>query len=145
MHNNIQTLQRFLYLNIYAFLLLVIGGGIGFLPVYKVSYYLLIPQILLVIICLKGAYDIFASWEDKKRKYVVLMERNSKNFRPDTFSEYMQAPCGRLLTKIVLSDLGLSDKYKILQCQRKPFFEELKSNCKPTEVKVYTNDDYKKR
>lgn len=142
--DNIQTLQRFIYLNAYAILLLVVGVGIGVMPLYKISFYLLIPQILLVIVFIKGSYGIFVSWEDKKRKYVVLMERNSKSFRPDTFSEYMQAPCGRLLVKIVLEDLDQSDKYKMLMKQRQPFFKELKNNCATKEVKVYTMDDYKK-
>lgn len=142
--DNIQTLQRFIYLNAYAILLLVVGVGIGVIPLYKISFYLLIPQILLVIVFIKGSYGIFTSWEDKKRKYVVLMERNSKCFRPDTFSEYMQAPCGRLLVKIVLEDLDQSDKYKMLRKQRQPFFKELKNNCATKEVKVYTMDDYKK-
>ncbi len=142
--DNIQTLQRYLYLNVYAILLLVLGVGMGILPVYEISYYLIIPQVLLIAVFLKGAFGIFSSWTDKKRKYVVLMERNSKEFRPDTFYEYMQAPCGRLLVKIVLSDLGLSEQYVVLRKQRQPFFKELKNNCATKEVKVYTMNDYKK-
>ena len=115
----------------------------GVLPIYKVSCWFIVPQIIIILIFLKGAYSIFSTWDDKKRKYVVLMERNAKNFRPDTFSEYMSAPCGRLLTKIVLADLAQSDKYKLLKMQRKPFFEELKENCTVKEVKVYTIEDYK--
>ena len=72
------------------------------------------------------------------------MERNAKVFRPDTFSEYMTAPCGRLLVKIVLDDLDSPDKYKLLKMQRKPFIKELKENCTVKEVKVYTIEDYKK-
>lgn len=144
MQKGINTLPRFLYLNSYAFLLLFCGVGMGVLPIYKVSSWFIVPQIIIILIFLKGAYSIFSTWDDKKRKYVVLMERNAKNFRPDTFSEYMSAPCGRLLTKIVLADLAQSDKYKLLKMQRKPFFEELKENCTVKEVKVYTIEDYKK-
>ena len=143
MQKGINTLPRFLYLNSYAFLLLFCGVGMGVLPIYKVSCWFIVPQIIIILIFLKGAYSIFSTWDDKKRKYVVLMERDAKNFRPDTFSEYMSAPCGRLLTKIVLADLAQSDKYKLLKMQRKPFFEELKENCTVKEVKVYTIEDYK--
>lgn len=144
MHKGINTLQRFLYLNSYAFLLLFCGVCMGVLPIYKVSCWLIIPQIIIVLIFIKGAYSIFSSWDDKKRKYVVLMERNAKVFRADTFSEYMTAPCGRLLVKIVLADLDSSDKYKLLKKQRKPFIKELKENCTVKDVKVYTIEDYKK-
>lgn len=143
MQKGIETLSRFLYLNSYAFLLFFLGVGIGVLPIYKVSYWLVIIQVIVILVLFKGSYSIFSTWDDKKRKYVVLMERNGKDFRADTFSEYMKAPCGRLLTKIVLADLGQSDKYKLLKSQRMPFFKELKDNCKTKEVKVYTIEDYK--
>ena len=131
--NNIETLARFLYLNTYAFLLLFIGVGIGVLPLFEISRWLLIPQIGIVVICLKGTYSIFSSWEDKKRKYHILIE---------TFSEYMEAPCGRLLTKTVLKDLNQSDKYKILKINQKSYFAQLEKTCRRTKVKVYTSKDY---
>ncbi|MEE1001333.1 MAG: hypothetical protein U0L37_05195 [Bacteroidales bacterium] len=140
--NNIETLARFLYLNTYAFLLLFIGVGIGVLPLFEISRWLLIPQIGIVVICLKGTYSIFSSWEDKKRKYHILIERNSKEFREDTFSEYMEAPCGRLLTKTVLKDLNQSDKYRILKINQKSYFAQLEKTCRRTKVKVYTSKDY---
>lgn len=140
--SNIETLPRFLYLNTYAFFLLFIGVGIGVLPLFEISKWLLIPQIIIVLIFLKGAYTIFSSWEDKKRKYHILIERNSKGFREDTFSEYMEAPCGRLLTRIVLKDLNQLDKYKILKIHQKSYFAQLKKNCSRTKVKVYTSEDY---
>ena len=128
----------------FAFFLLLCGVGMGVLPVYKISHWLIIPHVITILILFKGSYSIISTWDDKKRKYIVLMERNAKEFRPDTFSEYMKAPCGRLLTKIVLSDLCQSDKYVVLKKYRKPFIKELKENCKVKEVKVYTLEDYKK-
>lgn len=112
------------------------------LPLFEISRWLLIPQIGIVVICLKGTYSIFSSWEDKKRKYHILIERNSKEFREDTFSEYMEAPCGRLLTKTVLKDLNQSDKYKILKINQKSYFAQLEKTCRRTKVKVYTSKDY---
>ena len=143
MQKGINTLSRFLYLNSYAFLLLFCGVGMGVLPIYKISYWLIIPQVITILVLFKGSYSIFSTWDDKKRKYIVLMERNAREFRPDTFSEYMKAPCGRLLTKIVLEDLDKSDRYKTLKEQREPLIKELKENCTPKEVKVYTIENYK--
>lgn len=135
----IVTFTRFLYLNIYAFLLLVGGIGIFFIPLYEINVWFLLPQSIVALVCLKNSLRIFKSWSDKKRKYDVLMQRNANGFRPDTFSEYMQAPCGRLLVRIVLEDLGISDEYKTLKKLRQPFFATVKKSCTPQKTVVYTN------
>lgn len=137
---NIETIPRFLYLNAYAFLLVLIGGGVAFIPVHRVSLWLIIPQAAIAIVCLKAAYTILSSWQDKKRQYRILMQRNKKELRPDTFSEYMQAPCSRLLTRMVLKDLGRSDCYKTLK-KHVPLLTRIKQNC-ASETKVYTAEDY---
>mgnify|MGYP006334147937 FL=1 len=71
------------------------------------------------------------------------MERNKQEIRHDTFSEYMKAPCGRLLTKIVLKDLGKPEEFKTLQKMRSPFVQELKQNCTfaKTTVTIYSLDN----
>lgn len=135
----ISTFPRFLYLNLYAILLAVIGITVVFIPVYKISWFCVIAQVIIVFVCIKGAYGIFSSWDDKKRKYIILCERNKDKIRYDTFSEYMSAPCGRLLAKIVLKDLGHSEEYKVLQKMREPFFKEIRKNCLPQKTVVYIN------
>lgn len=139
----ISTFSRYLYLNSYAFLLLAMGTGIAFIPLYRISWWLLIPQALGAIPCLKGAYSIFSSWEDKKRKYHMLMERNRTELRPDTFTEFMQAPCGQLLSRVVLADLGRSDAYPTLKrLTQKPLRKRLQEGCKPQKTIIYTNENY---
>lgn len=137
----ITTLPRFLYLNFYAFLLLFIGAGVLAVPLYAVSKWWLVPQLILLVICWKGAFGIFMSWSDKKRKYALLMQRNAAELRPDTFTEYMQAPCGRLLAKTVLKDLGLDDQYFRLQQLRKPLRKRLEEGCKPQKTVIYYHND----
>lgn len=139
----ISTFSRYLYLNSYAFLLLAMGTGIAFIPLYRISWWLLIPQALGAILCLKGAYSIFSSWEDKKRKYRMLMERNRTELRPDTFTEFMQAPCGRLLIRVVLTDLGRNDAYPTLKrLTQKPLRKRLQEGCKPQKTIIYMNENY---
>jgi len=117
----IATFGRFIYLNAYAFLLLFMGAGIAFIPIYRFGqWWLVAVQAVSVFIILKGSVEIFRSWNDKKRKYHVLFERNAETIRPDTFSEYMKAPCGRLLVKIVLKDLDKQNEYKNLTKAHKP-------------------------
>lgn len=126
-----------MYLNSYAFLLCVVGGGIGVVPCYRIGWWLVVVQGLLVFMCLYKAIEIFHSWADKKRKYHILVERNTPTLRPDTFTEYMQAPCGRLLAKIVLRDLGIPEAYLTLKSLRKPLKERLKENCRPQKTVIY--------
>ena len=139
----ISTVPRFIYLNAYAFLLLLVAVGIGIVPFNKIGWWGVLIQVILVLICLKGSYSIFSSWNEKKRKYMVLMERNKQEIRHDTFSEYMKAPCGRLLAKIVLKDLRKPDEYKTLRKMRAPFVQELKQNCTfaKTTVTIYRLDN----
>ena len=135
--------SRFIYLNTYSFLLLICGIATAIVPLYQVSKLLVIPQVVICFICFKQSYRLFSTWGEKKRKYAVLMERNKKQFRPDTFEAYMQAPCGRLLTKAVLKDLGERDRYKELLVYRVPVLESLKHNCTTQRTRVYINEDLK--
>lgn len=70
------------------------------------------------------------------------MERNKDEIRDDTFFEFMQAPCGRLLTKVVLNDLGKPEYYANLRKLRLPFWENAKRNCRKQETKVFVNPNF---
>ena len=136
----ISTLSRYLYLNFYGILLLIATVVFLILSIYSYnncSIYIVIPLVILFFICLKGGLTIISSWEDKKRKYAILMKRNEVEFRPDTFSEYMEAPCGRLLTKIVLKDLNRINSYKELKIYRKSICSLIKKGYKPTKITIY--------
>lgn len=143
MEKGIATWGRFLYLNIYAFLLLVIGVGIFVLPLYH-HWLGLSLQIIWAIGCLYESVNIFHSWKDKKRKYAILMERNVPNFRPDTFAEYMKAPCGRLLVRIVLKDLNQTKQYTNLKQYKPSIAQYLKQDCSPQKKIIYINPQYNK-
>lgn len=143
MSNTISTLPRFLYLNLYAILLFLGGICVLGIPFWKLSIWFIIPQAILIFIIFKASYRILSSWEDKKRKYAILIERNRTQLRQDTFYEYMQAPCGRLLVRIVLNDLGQSQYYNSLLKLRVPITETIKGNCKKQETKVYINPNFR--
>ena len=138
------TLVEFLYLNIYGILLLIGGIAISLYPFWRQSIWLVALQVLVAYPFLSGAYKILMGWNDKKRKYEILMERNKDNFRPDTFQEFMQAPCGRLLAKQVLKDLGKQEKYTELVKLKMPFRQRLRKGCQRQKVKVYINPTYKR-
>lgn len=136
MENTISTFSRYLYLNTYAFLLLIIGISISAIPLWGYSILYTILQGIISIICLKGSISIFKSWDDKKRKYQILMVRNNETFREDTFREYMKAPCGRLLVKLVLKDLGISDQYRGLLKYRTSLIAFIRECRKVQTVKI---------
>ena len=58
----------------------------------------------------------------------------------------MQMPCGRLLTKVVLSDLGKKDEYPSLVKKYKPTFVQAVKNsfAPPIKTAVYINEDFLK-
>ena len=118
---------RFLYLNTYSFLLLLCGAITVLIPLYKISKWLIVPQVIGSLFCIKQAIGLFMTWKDKKTKYEILMGKNKNGFRPDSFKIFMQAPCGRLLTKVVLKDLGLSNKYNELLIYKEPLFISIKN------------------
>lgn len=145
MINGISTIKRFLYLNIYAFLLLFVGGGLLITPSWRVHLILYIFQVIGGCCCLKGAFSILSTWDDKKRKYAILMQRNAKAFRKDTFKEFMQAPCGRLLVKIVLQDMNMPEQYNNLLLEYKPNIKQLKTCREDVPSNIYINPKYSQK
>lgn len=140
---SISTFRRFIYVNIYAFLILLMGIGIIFLPLSGLSEYLIYVQVLLALVCLKSSISIFNTWEAKKRRYKKLIDANKECFNPESFEEYMKAPCGRLLVKLVLDDLDEKRQYKKLKTYKISWIKTLKNNCKPrkrVKIVVYKND-----
>jgi hypothetical protein len=134
---------RYIYLNSYALFLLAVGGGILLFPGWIYSWWITLPQVIISYPFLKTGIDILSRWESKKREYRLLIERNKKEFNPSSFELYMGAPCGRLLVKTVLKDLGYSDKYDSLKIYKRTicyFIREDLCN-KRQKVVVYTLND----
>lgn len=94
--------------------------------------------------CIRGGVRILAAWPDKKRKYAVLMQRNAAGLRPDTFTEFMQAPCGRLLARVVVDDLGQSRRWHELKAVRRPLAARCREECRSDRKRTvvhYINTD----
>ena len=73
--------------------------------------------------------------------YAILMAKNRKAFSAETFKMYMKAPCGRILAKAVLHDIGLQYKYKELLVYKEPLLVSIKNNLIPIETKIYINEE----
>ena len=134
---------RFIYLNTYSFLLLFCGIIFVIVPLFKVSKWLIIPQIFIGLFFFYHSFRLFSTWNDKKIKYEILIGKNKNEFRPDSFKIFMQAPCGRLLTKSVLKDIGCRERYKELLVYKESLIVSIKKNFVKQETKIYINEDFK--
>lgn len=119
----IATPWRYVYLNFWAWVLIAGAVAAACVPTWRWSWAVVVVQVVAIIIALKGAIGILQSWDGKKRKYTLLMERNAQEWRPDTFNEFMMAPCGRLLVKTVLADMGQLHRYRELRKQHGSFWK----------------------
>lgn len=78
------------------------------------SFWWLILQGCVFIVCIAFGMHLLSMHDDKQRQYEILFERNKKEFYPESFSIYMDAPCGRKVVRAVLKDLNKSHEYKNL-------------------------------
>jgi hypothetical protein len=131
----------FLYLNIYSFLIVCAGILVLVTPFYMISKWLIIAQGIIAIRLFMVAGKMFFAWSDKKEKIKILVKRNHGKFRSDTFSVFMQAPCGRLIVRYVLRRLDKQEEYKELLKLQKPLLERLRNNCAPVKTVIYINKE----
>lgn len=134
---------RFLYLNFYAVLLLLLGAAVAAVPLYRITALFLFIQIPTALLCIHESVRIFSVWKDKKRRYEKLLERNKAEWEAHSFRPYMISPCGRLLVKAVLSDLNRKDEYRNLKQYIPSLRNQIKLNCRTEKTVVYINKDIK--
>ena len=111
------------------------------MPFYLITGWTLVIQAVIAIKLFMIAGRLFSAWESKKKEIDILVKRNQVEFRPDTFTIFMQAPCGRLIVRQVLRDLNRTDEYKSLLKLQEPLLVRLKNNCAPARTVVYINKD----
>ena len=108
------------------------------LPLWLIHWAYIFLQIAVAYPFFKNGVRILSAWDAKMREYHILMERNKDGFNPESFAKFMEAPCGRLLVKVVLNDLGYSDKYKSLKVYQKSFVHFLRHDmCQRTKTTVH--------
>jgi hypothetical protein len=135
------VMLRFLYLNIYSFLIVLSGAIVLLLPFYRISVLIIIIQALLAIQLFIIAGKLFSTWNEKKRMLALLVKKNTGVFRPDTFQVFMQAPCSRLVVKATLADLGQKKQYHNLLKYKQPFIKSIVENMTPVKTTIYINEE----
>ena len=94
---------RFCYLNTYAFLLLALGAAAALIPP---AVFVLILKYGAALFLLAVAVTMLSGWKTKKRVMAVMMGRNRKTFRPETFRRHAKTFCGRLMVRVLIKDLA---------------------------------------
>ena len=140
-HSKKKETLRFLFINIYSFLIILAGILTLAAPFYLISKWTLVVQGIIALKLFMISSRLFFSWNDKKREIDLLVKRNKKEFRPDTFKVFMQAPCGRLVVCEALKELNMQREYKALLKLQKPLWERLKNNCKPSKTVIFINEE----
>lgn len=110
-----KRLFRFIYLNTYGFLFLLLGIAVLLLTLHRMLNFLSVLQVAVALGCFAFGFMLLNRSDDKYREYEILMNRNKDKFRPDTFIIYMDAPCGRKVVHAVLKDLGMAHEYRNLK------------------------------
>lgn len=163
MQRFLQKVSNFLFLNIWSAVVGVLGSGSLFASIailisnfnkwagsvfFALPFFCKLFYIALFVGGVVGAkllgisIRLFSSYKYKLREIALLVNKNKKSFRADTFDIFMAAPCGRLVTRVALYKLGKSKEYKGLLKRRKPFFARIKSSCVPQKVVIYSSDDF---
>jgi len=112
---------RFLYINIFAFLLAGLSVLIFLVPL---DIFLIVFKIICVILPLVGSINIFSKWKAKNKKIQILVARNRKGIRLETFDHLGKTFCGRLMVDLALRDLR---KYEPYSSFTKPEWKEIKN------------------
>ena len=141
MHSKKSNVARFLFINIYSFLIVFAGILTLAFPFYLISRWTLVIQGIIAIKLFMISGKLFSTWENKKKEIDILTKRNEIEFRPDTFIKFLYAPCGRLVVRQTLRNLNKSGEYKNILKLRKPLLERLKDNCIPSKTIIYINED----
>jgi hypothetical protein len=128
---------RFLYINIYAFLLFVLGV---FFTLLSMDIFLILFKYMVAALCAGSGISIFLQWKVKLRKIKVLVSRNKNELRYDTFRKLNETLCGQLMIRVALSDLRKTDNYRTLSkdewvhCKNSLFPKKRKKNAKKADV-----------
>ena len=114
------------------------------MPTYLWHWAAAIPQVVVGFICIKNGLRIMGAWHSKMREYKILMLRNMRSFNPGSFAKYMEAPCGRMLVRVVLHDLGREEEYDSLRQYKRSLFAFIRTEicAKPQKgaaITIYDN------
>ncbi|WP_246846309.1 hypothetical protein [Leptospira biflexa] len=81
----------------------------------NISFYFKIPVYLCSLYIMSISINLASAYKSKVRSIYLLIRKNRNKIKLTSFKEYMQAPCGRQIVKIVLSKTNKKEYYKLLK------------------------------
>ncbi len=133
------TFRDYIYLNIYAFAadFLILSAAV--FPIFIFSVYSCVGSCIVILLLLKVSLPLHASAAEKKRTALSLIEDNSERYDETTLSKYMNAPCTRLIVRLVLQKIGRRDQFPVL---KKKFQKRFYTPKRTTGFKIRIYDDH---
>lgn len=101
-------------INIYAILLDVLGCATLAIAILLLRTWLVATAFLCVIsaFVFYGGIGVHSTYSEKCRIYNILVKRNSKGIKPESFKEFLSVPCHRMVVRMVLAQLHQAAMYK---------------------------------
>ena len=100
--------------NVYALLLDIIALMMFLIAVslFRISLVSCILLVSMGAFLLYGAIGIHGTYGEKKRIYTILLRKNIKAYRMESFKDFLSVPCHRVVVRLVLNKLSLNSEYK---------------------------------
>ena len=105
------SLFKFLFINIYGFLLFVLGVAVFLMPM---ELFFQVLKIILAVFFIACSVGLFSQWPAKKRLIDILVLRNQNEIRPDTFKKHNKTLCGLLVVSYTLGRLRKTEAFRDL-------------------------------
>ena len=99
----------FLYINIFAFLLIGLGVVIFIMPQ---DIFLFILKIIFAFSIVASGFGILFQWKTKSRRLKILIARNKRGIRLDTFKQIREYPCGWVMADVALRELRKTENHR---------------------------------
>ena len=122
-----KQIRYFFFLNFYgiivSFFLLIHLLLFVFFPCFRCNWYIIGLQVIFFLACLSGCIHIYGDYRVRKKIYFYLLRKNSRRIRMETFEEYMQVPCHRMVCREVLHVLCHKELYPLIYRKYYSLFE----------------------
>lgn len=104
-------------INTYALLLDALALSALLAAVSLLRTWLVLAVILTIgaIFLAYGGLGVHSTYREKCRMFSVLLRRNRKGMRMESFKDYMSVPCHRMVVRMVLKRIGEGASYSTVK------------------------------
>ena len=129
-------------INVYALLLDVLSVIIfcASFKMYSKGFVFCLLLATMGTFLLYGAIGIHGTYSEKSRIYSILLRKNHRHYRRESFKDFVSVPCHRVLVRMVLRRLRRSEEYAVIKKMyyRYPWQRELTTE---TVLKIFNTKE----